>query len=220
MFFEVQLKVLKNTRTDELVKIITKPGGRVEQLHLRNSENLRDVLVGHESAGPTELDWAKAVHANTHWKGVPNPLPFQSRRDSLQYAPCVGAMLAPFANRIANGSYVFDGVKHYLPRNECTDVRCGALHGFLDTKSMSIDASGTDEKGAFLILSHRFGDDPGYPFQVNMTIKYSLWDGGGDAGPSFTVETRATNEAGDGREVITHTESSTHAITRLMVFRS
>jgi len=65
---------MRNTETDELTKIITH-GGRVEQLHLRSRENkgMRDMLVGHESAGPTELDWATAVHANKVWKGYRTP---------------------------------------------------------------------------------------------------------------------------------------------------
>ena len=89
---EVHLKVLANTKTGEHVKIMVNPGGRVEELFLRDSDTrkLRDVLHGHSKN-------ATAVWDNLHWRG---------------------AMLAPFANRIANGSYEFDGRMHYMPRNE------------------------------------------------------------------------------------------------------
>jgi len=88
---EVRLKVLKNIDTGEHAKIIISPGGRVEELFLNDKNGqLFDVLQGHSGN-------ASGVWANLHWRG---------------------AMLAPFANRIANGSYEFNGHKHYMPRNE------------------------------------------------------------------------------------------------------
>jgi galactose mutarotase-like enzyme len=148
----LNLKVLQNTATGEYVKIIRDFGGRLEDLTLRSKSGaaaLKQVIATHNNN-------ASAVRANVHW---------------------AGAMLAPFANRIANGTYTFEGTTHYLPRNE---VRCGgecdcALHGFLWNKNMTVLAQVVNDDEATLSLGYDFdGTDPGYPFQPSMVINYTL----------------------------------------------
>ena len=95
----VRLKVLRNTETGEKVEIVPALGGKTEALLLRTPRgDLREVLLDHHRN-------ATAVHANVGWKG---------------------AMLVPYANRIANGTYSLNGVKHYLERNEVTAIRTWA----------------------------------------------------------------------------------------------
>jgi aldose 1-epimerase len=147
----LNMKVLKNDVTGEYVKIIHDFGGRLEDLTLvsKSRNKLKQVLATHDNN-------ASAVRANVHW---------------------AGAMLAPFANRIANGTYTFEGNTYYLPRNE---VRCNgkcdcALHGFLWNKAMHIAGTITSGTSAKLILQYEFdGTDPGYPFVLNMTLTYEL----------------------------------------------
>ena len=147
----LNMKVLRNTGTGEFVKIIWDFGGRVEDLTLMSESRgaLKPVLVTHDNN-------ASAVRANFHW---------------------AGAMLAPFANRIANGTYTFEGQTHYLPRNE---VRCGgecdnALHGFLWNKKMTVLSAVVTNESAALTLGYNFdGTDPGYPFGLDMRISYEL----------------------------------------------
>ena len=92
----VRLKVLRNTQTGEKVEIVPALGGKTEALLLRTPRgDLREVLLDHHRN-------ATAVHANVGWKG---------------------AMLVPYANRIANGTYTLNGVTHYLERNEVTAIR-------------------------------------------------------------------------------------------------
>lgn len=147
----LNMKVLKNDVTGEYVKIIHDFGGRLEDLTLvsKSRNKLKQVLATHDNN-------ASAVRANVHW---------------------AGAMLAPFANRIANGTYTFEENTYYLPRNE---VRCNgkcdcALHGFLWNKAMHIAGTMTSGTSAKLILQYEFdGTDPGYPFVLNMTLTYEL----------------------------------------------
>ena len=87
----VRLKVLRNTQSGEKVEIVPALGGKTEALLLRTPRgDLREVLLDHHRN-------ATAVHANVGWKG---------------------AMLVPYANRVANGTYTLNGVTHYLERNE------------------------------------------------------------------------------------------------------
>ena len=113
-----------------------------------------------------------------------------------------GALLAPFANRVANGTYTFDGATHHLTRNECDDpaTRCGALHGFLFNYSLELRGAAADDRGARLTLGHVFDgvSDPGYPFSVDVEIAYALLPGdaaesSSRGGGRFDVTITATN---------------------------
>eukprot|EP00658_Telonema_sp_P-2_P007106 TRINITY_DN12647_c0_g1_i1.p1 TRINITY_DN12647_c0_g1~~TRINITY_DN12647_c0_g1_i1.p1 ORF type:complete len:260 (-),score=67.63 TRINITY_DN12647_c0_g1_i1:141-920(-) len=169
---EVRLKQLLNRGTGESLTVIVSPGGKVEQLALadRGTGKLRDVLQGHSGN-------ASAVWANEHWRG---------------------AMLAPFANRIANGTYDFDGRRHYMPRNEEPAREC-ALHGFLYDKPLEVVEEQQAENHAAVTLSHRFGADPGYPFQVQMNITYIL-ERVSVGSSQLRIRVSATNTANDGSE--------------------
>ena len=129
------------------------------------------MVVGHEEEG--EIEAAQALHTNEIWKG---------------------AVLAPFANRINNGTYTFDGQTHHLPTNEHTHLRRHAIHGFLASKTMKLVAHEADDTRATVTLSHLFGDDEGYPFPVEVNVTYQLDHS------HLTVRITATNRALDGRE--------------------
>ena len=146
----LNMKVLRNSETNESVKVIHDFGGRLEEVVLmsKSRNKLKSVIATHNNN-------ASAVRANIHW---------------------AGAMLAPFANRIANGTYTFEGVTYYLPRNEvrCNGTCDNALHGFLWNKTMNIVSTNATTDSATLVLAYTFSDEPGYPFQLEMTITYKL----------------------------------------------
>ena len=152
---DLHMKVLVNTNTNESVKVIHDFGGRLEAVRLLSKSRhvVKDVIHTHDNN-------ASAVRANVGW---------------------AGSMLAPFANRIANGTYTFEGTTHYLPRNE---VRCNgtcdcALHGFLWNKTMAVAHQETTDDFAKLTLAYTFaGSEPGYPFVLNMTLTYVLSEQG------------------------------------------
>ena len=117
----LRTKVLRNVASGEEATIIWESGGRTEGLLLASKRHpgvLHDVLSGHDGN-------ATAVRVNSHWAGCP---------------------LLPWANRIANGTYTFEGVTHHLPINEVAGRR-DALHGLLCNKTMVVQkqwASGTE----------------------------------------------------------------------------
>lgn len=168
---EVHLRTLSNSHTNEYAQVIVSPGGAVEALELRSrtTKQIRDVLIRHASHGATDEERAAVVHAN-------------------KYA--IGAMLAPFANRIDNGTYSFAGSTHHLPRNE--EARGHAIHGFLSSKSLKVIASVATNDSASLTLTHHFGDDPGFPFRLSINITYVLNSTG------LSINTFVRNDDGRG----------------------
>jgi aldose 1-epimerase len=163
----VHLKVLRNTQTGELVEVAWKYGGRTEALLLRNpSGRVRPVLM-------TSGRNASLVHNNEGFRGD---------------------MLAPYANRIRNGTYSLNGQTYYLERNEDRKkYGKGGLHGYLYRKEMRVvDARGGDDN-AMLVLDYEFdGTDPGYPFPLHVKLTYIL-----DA-KGFTLQVAASNKAPQG----------------------
>lgn len=163
----VKLKVLRNSVTGEYLEVVPALGGKTEALVLKTPRgDLKQVLLDHDRN-------ATAVRANVGWKG---------------------AMLAPYANRIANGTYTLNGKTHYLERNE---DRGGygkvALHGYLYRKTMSVLRAVADDSAAELTLGFDFdGMDAGYPFLLALNITYRLDESG------FTATTTAHNAMGDG----------------------
>ena len=166
----VRLKVLRNTRSGEKVEIVPALGGKTEALLLRTPRgDLREVLLDHHRN-------ATAVHANVGWKG---------------------AMLVPYANRVANGTYTLDGVTYCLERNEVTPFQTwdpadpegadptarylqdrgafgkNALHGYLYRKPMAVLGASGGEDHATLSLGYDFdGTDAGYPFLLRVNVTY------------------------------------------------
>ena len=79
------------------------------------------------------------------------------------------APLFPYANRIENGAYEFEGVSHKFKLNK----EGNSSHGF--GKDMEWDETVQEEnKVQMKTLLH----DEGYPFQVNCSIEFSLMESG------------------------------------------
>eukprot|EP00755_Sulcionema_specki_P008861 Sspe_Gene.42082::Locus_20419_Transcript_1_1_Confidence_1.000_Length_1222::g.42082::m.42082/K01785/galM, GALM; aldose 1-epimerase len=169
---EIHYVVLKDTVTGAFATVLQNAGGRVERINVapRGSESLpRDIILSH----PAPHQGAE-VKANKRW---------------------MGAMLSPWANRINNGTYTFNGQTHYLPRNEEPD-RDTALHGFLVNKTMKTGHEAVSDDEAELMLWYDFdATDPGYPFRVRHAIVYTFRFYG------LNITTRATNLMTDGSEV-------------------
>lgn len=162
---DVNVKVLTNRLTGEHAKILWDWGGKIEQLALRGSSGtVRDVLA--TRCGDSEdctVDMLKA--------------------DGLT---SLNAMLVPFANRVAHGTYIWGGKEEHLT----TDSTGNAMHGFLiNGKPMVVLSQHASSTNATLVLGVTFdGSDPGYPFVVSVNISYVL----GATGLTLTL--RARNE--------------------------
>ncbi|MFG1791066.1 aldose 1-epimerase family protein [Nocardia sp. NPDC049149] len=92
-----------------------------------------------------------------------------------------GAALIPWPNRLADGTYRFDGVEHQLPVTE--PAQHTAIHGLLRWRPWRATDLRQDEVTMRTTLHPR----KGFPFYLDIAIRYALSDAG------LTVTTTATN---------------------------
>lgn len=92
-----------------------------------------------------------------------------------------GALLAPWPNRIADGRYRFAGAEHQLAVNE--PARHNALHGLVSWERFEV----TDETATAVTLVHRLVPQPGYPFDLELTVHHTVDEHG------FTTTVTARN---------------------------
>jgi aldose 1-epimerase len=83
-----------------------------------------------------------------------------------------GVTLAPWPNRIANGQWEWEGETFQLA---ITDPdRGAALHGFVSDREFSIRSS----TNSSLELVCSLEEQPGYPFALEVSVRYDLTDSG------------------------------------------
>ena len=92
-----------------------------------------------------------------------------------------GQVLAPWPNRIEDGSYEFDGKRMQLPLTE--PEHGNAIHGLVRQATWGVVDLVPDR----VVMDYLLEPQPGYPFTLAFTIEYEL----GDAG--LTVTTTARN---------------------------
>ena len=83
-----------------------------------------------------------------------------------------GIVMAPWPNRIRHGVWQEGDTHHQLAITE-PDVN-NAIHGLCQDVAWSI----TDHSHGSVTLHHRITDAPGYPFDVNIDVTYSLHSDG------------------------------------------
>src|SRR5512142_1735988 len=79
-----------------------------------------------------------------------------------------GAPLIPWPNRIAEGRYSFDGAEQQLPLDEPESGN--AIHGLLRWRPWSASERGD----ASVVLGARLLPLAGYPFALEVSIRYEL----------------------------------------------
>jgi len=92
-----------------------------------------------------------------------------------------GQVLIPWPNRLQDGSYEFDGIRHQLPLNE--PKRGNAIHGLVRWVAWTA----TKRDPHRVVMEHVLHPQPGYPFSLGLSIEYALSNRG------LRVRTRATN---------------------------
>lgn len=88
-----------------------------------------------------------------------------------------GAVLAPWPNRIVDGRYRFDGEDFQLDLSE--PERRHAIHGLVCWERFEA----TRSSAADVTLTHRLVPREGYPFALDLRVRYEL--GGGPAGGPY-----------------------------------
>ncbi|ADG88609.1 aldose 1-epimerase family protein [Thermobispora bispora] len=96
-----------------------------------------------------------------------------------------GTVLAPWPNRVVGGTYDFAGVTHKLPINE--PERGHALHGLVTDRIWDRAEQAGD--GA-LRLTHTIEPVEGYPFRIDLEVRYELTP----AGLTATLTARNTGD--------------------------
>jgi aldose 1-epimerase len=86
------------------------------------------------------------------------------------------AKLSPFVCRISEGKYEFENISYEF-QNKFNDG--SAIHGILVDKPFRVVEKSSREDEAFILLEHHYQqEDPAYPFEYLINVKYTLKTGG------------------------------------------
>lgn len=139
----VNLYTLRNE--NEFVAKVTNYGGILTQLHVPDREGkLADVVLG-----------------------------FDSLAEYLAGHPFFGATVGRFANRIAGGKFVLDGVEYQLEKNTPPNHLHGGAKGF-DKKVWDAEAKDTPSGPSLTLKYVSVDGEEGYPGNLNVTVVYTL----------------------------------------------
>jgi aldose 1-epimerase len=92
-----------------------------------------------------------------------------------------GTPLIPWPNRLADGSYEFDGKRHELALSE--PAKRNAIHGLLRWRPWQC----LESEPSRVVMGTRLHPSPGYPFALDVSVAYGLSEAG------LTVTTSAVN---------------------------
>ncbi|WP_253905127.1 aldose 1-epimerase family protein [Arthrobacter sp. H14] len=84
-----------------------------------------------------------------------------------------GVIAAPWPNRIADGTYTFDGTQYQAEMNE--PERNTALHGLVFDREWQLQ----DHRDSSVTLTCELEPTAGYPFRLRLEVQYGLDDDGG-----------------------------------------
>jgi aldose 1-epimerase len=94
-----------------------------------------------------------------------------------------GQALIPWPNRLAGGSYEFEGAHYQVPLTE--PEHGNAIHGLVRFANWVVSEQGP----AQVVMAHRLHASPGYPFVLDLELTYTLDDEG------LTVTCSAVNRS-------------------------
>ncbi|GLQ92948.1 aldose 1-epimerase [Dyella acidisoli] len=99
-------------------------------------------------------------------------------RDAEELVRCPSSrssIMAPFANRIADAHYTFDGKSYDMQPG--VDAQRGIRHGFVRTVDFDVASQHVDADSVqitFITSVIRPGVFPGYPFAIDLAVTYTL----------------------------------------------
>lgn len=83
------------------------------------------------------------------------------------------SILFPFASRIENGIYVFNGKEYHL---DCNDAGKNALHGLIYNKEFSIVKKIESKKYASVVIEYQEKEkSQGFPYTYRVQLTYTLY---------------------------------------------
>jgi aldose 1-epimerase len=94
--------------------------------------------------------------------------------DYARYREFLGVTVGRYANRIAHGRFMLDGVEQVLARGDQPHCLHGGPDGF-DRRNWAVVAAGADESRASAVLAlHSPDGDQGFPGALDVTVTYAL----------------------------------------------
>jgi aldose 1-epimerase len=83
------------------------------------------------------------------------------------------AILFPFPNRIAKGTYTFNNANYNLEINET--ALNNSLHGFVFNKSFTVKETSASKENAKIVFNYKYnGSTEGFPFPYNLELTYTF----------------------------------------------
>jgi len=121
--------------------------------------------------GATLLSW------NASFKGVTGNFVagFVSEEDFYSQAGMRNGLLFPFANRLRNNQYTWDGVTYTVPKQ--TEADPEVIHGFVRLNDWQFEGAQLDDPtAAALTFSYqiREGEYDWYPFSLDIAVRFEL----------------------------------------------
>ena len=139
---------LINEESNEYVEIITGFGGIINNFMVKNGNDLHSIIDGFENENDLKTNYQKV------FKGV---------------------KLFPYANRIRDGKYEFEGRTYQLHINFPHENN--SIHGLLLNKKFNVRKTVENSKYAMLEIEFNYnGEENGFPFPFNIRLKYFFND--------------------------------------------
>lgn len=113
--------------------------------------------------------------------------------------PYFGALIGRYANRIAGGEFILDGVEYHVPVNNNGNSLHGGTAGFDDKVWAASEVRERGSVGLRLSLVSPDGDQ-GYPGTLRTTVTYSL-----DSRNRLSIDYRATTDKATVVNLTNHT---------------
>jgi aldose 1-epimerase len=165
-FGELTEYVIQDPATGNRAVVIPELGGIVRQLSLRKSVTLFSIL-----------------------KTPPTP------HALIEDSKSASELLFPFASRIPEGKYVFQGKTYQLAKNETGGLN--AIHGLVRKQAFRLEEQVTHSDYAAITLSHTLENADGYPFHVTISVRYTLHANG-----TFELKYEALKKGADACPVM------------------
>jgi aldose 1-epimerase len=146
---------------------IARPNARGTDAHVLPLSGLQFTIV-HGGYSATIASVGASLRVFT-WRGRNLVVPFEADEIRPGYR---GAVLAPWPNRVVDGTYTFDGIEYQLPLTEPS--RSHALHGLVCWTDWTLEAR-TDNA---VTLRTTIVPSDGYPHPIAVLASYRLDDDG------------------------------------------
>lgn len=138
-----KIKVM-NEKNGLAFEVIPEKGAKINRLSFHNGKEIIDVIDGYDTP-----------------------------EETTENAYSKGSLLAPFPNRVADGSYSFEGRQYQLPINMPEEHN--SIHGFVEHEKFQVIRSDVSDGVYFMTLQYEAdGSSEGYPFPFSMDVTYRL----------------------------------------------